>query len=977
MDTEALSEDEVAGGGSQDGGGVEVELDFASLNPACLLPPTIPNTMGAEDIDKVIAALTNVPDVSVPDGLLGGGEKKDRSSVSEERDRRERDYSHDRERDYHGKDYYDRDRGKYRGRGRGRVRGFRGRGGYRGDFVPRGRGKPYIAKGRNIFPQDEERGRGRGRVNNLYKRFMQQHKPNGGTEDHDEEYRRSRSRSRSRSKGRKHRSSSSSSSSSSSDSSSSPKKKKKKKDKKKKKKKSSAKKKKRDASSSGSESEEKEEMSDWRVELLKKMKDIKSLPPDQLEVEFKKAMAEKKRKEEEEKCIQEIKNRQKMARKVKKESERALKRAAKKEKKAKSKGNSEEKDDGFYTGINMDSDIRRMEEEEAKMMHQQHLEMQFKSSFAEIPFVAEGAPDDAFAGGNNGPLVEGEPMEEEELDPYSKARAEQLARERKEGGEEMSWPAGALENTLEQAEYEQDTREQVEAAQEEMENNINMDDKAKKVLSNSKMFSKIRKRIQGKPLKIHLKTNKLSTEEDEGIGLQPLLADSAEVPGLEPLSADEDNFGGELNQLGDEYEVADQHQPDFYDEEEERRVARFKERNRKRREAAVENSLEAGELEDGEHSPSPEPERPHHRRRRKRRHERREEMEEGEIGEERESRRSRHDHHERHQGGWKDQEKTGGYQAGQKGLLSLPLPPPGLPFIDTSRPPPGPLLHPPPVHAPPPQPAQQRPFYPPARPYHAPPAGPNYGHHPPPQQRHPVEMYNEARQPEMYNAYSGSGSNSSPRKKSYFDSLPAKPRPSENLEAVDSEDEEELIDITNVSPIMKYIAGKLVEHKYHLELEGPFKQRAGTPGLSKHLLVAVKIVNMLESAGYDNNKMYMSAMFPAGMKDIKTTLIKLMTSGQLDPKIKGSRLVKMSMRCIKCFVAYYTGRADDIGSSEGECSEDEGEIQDDEDGRKSKVRTVNTSLTAVLNRIKENDGVEAPEASDPLSSVLNNSDKAR
>merc|ERR1719410_1597820 len=113
------------------------------------------------------------------------------------------------------------------------------------------------------------------------------------------------------------------------------------------------------------------------------------------------------------------------------------------------------------------------------------------------------------------------------------------------------------------------------------------------------------------------------------------------------------------------------------------------------------------------------------------------------------------------------------------------------------------------------------------------------------------------------------------------------------------------------------------------------------------------------------------------MKDIKTTLIKLMTSGQLDPKIKGSRLVKMSMRCIKCFVAYYTGRADDIGSSEGECSEDEGEIQDDEDGRKSKVRTVNTSLTAVLNRIKENDGVEAPEASDPLSSVLNNSDKAR
>merc|ERR550532_3919443 len=187
------------------------------------------------------------------------------------------------------------------------------------------------------------------------------------------------------------------------------------------------------------------------------------------------------------------------------------------------------------------------------------------------------------------------------------------------------------------------------------------------------------------------------------------------------------------------------HQPppgrqDFYDEEEERRGARFKERNRKRREAAV-TSLEAGELEDGEHSPSPEPERPHHRRRRKRRHERREEMEEGEIGEERESRRSRHDYHDRHQGGRKDQDK--GYQPGQKGLLSLPLPPPGLPFLDTTRPPAAPQ--------------QQRPFYPQPRPYHPPPAGPNYGHHPPAQQRHPVEMYNEARQPEMYNAYSGSG----------------------------------------------------------------------------------------------------------------------------------------------------------------------------------------------------------------------------
>merc|ERR1712226_1568527 len=101
--------------------------------------------------------------------------------------------------------------------------------------------------------------------------------------------------------------------SSSSSGSSSPKKKKKKKEKKKKK--GSAKKKKRDASSD-SESDQKEEGLDWRVELLKKMKDIKNLPPEQLETEFKKAMDEKRRKEQEELCLNAIKERQKMARKV-------------------------------------------------------------------------------------------------------------------------------------------------------------------------------------------------------------------------------------------------------------------------------------------------------------------------------------------------------------------------------------------------------------------------------------------------------------------------------------------------------------------------------------------------------------------------------------------------------------------------------------------------------------------------------------
>ena len=37
------------------------------------------------------------------------------------------------------------------------------------------------------------------------------------------------------------------------------------------------------------------------------------------------------------------------------------------------------------------------------------------------------------------------------------------------------------------------------------------------MVTTSKMFSKIRNRIKTKPLKIQLKTNKLSTEENEGI----------------------------------------------------------------------------------------------------------------------------------------------------------------------------------------------------------------------------------------------------------------------------------------------------------------------------------------------------------------------------------------------------------------------------------------------------------------------------
>ena len=49
------------------------------MDPSWLVPPSIPNTLGAEDIDKVIASLTNVRDVSLPSGVLDGGARRSRS----------------------------------------------------------------------------------------------------------------------------------------------------------------------------------------------------------------------------------------------------------------------------------------------------------------------------------------------------------------------------------------------------------------------------------------------------------------------------------------------------------------------------------------------------------------------------------------------------------------------------------------------------------------------------------------------------------------------------------------------------------------------------------------------------------------------------------------------------------------------------------------------------------------------------------
>lgn len=268
MDTEAVSGDEDNGGGGFGGfggGGIieyddsayeEIKVDPSMLDPSCLVPPTIPGSLGAEDIDKVIAALTNVPDVRLPppgspikrsggapsrrrsspdmaviDRGGGGSSKRHRSrSGSRDRDhRRDRDdddsdeYSSSRRR--RRRRYSDDDfgplpvpgslirpmfRGRvFRGRVRLRARGARGvargifigggdrgggfgRGG-RGFFDPsRGPRPPLpVARGRNIFPAEEERGGGRGRgrfpprENNLFKRFKQQHR---GIGDEEEQY---------------------------------------------------------------------------------------------------------------------------------------------------------------------------------------------------------------------------------------------------------------------------------------------------------------------------------------------------------------------------------------------------------------------------------------------------------------------------------------------------------------------------------------------------------------------------------------------------------------------------------------------------------------------------------------------------------------------------------------------------------------------------------------------------------------------
>ena len=90
--------------------------------------------------------------------------------------------------------------------------------------------------------------------------------------------------------------------------------------------------------------------------------------------------------------------------------------------------------------------MKRMEEEEAMMKHAEHMEMQFKSSFAEVPFVAEGELVDLQAENEQEAAVENNEAEED-VDPYTRAMKEQMNRDKAKdaNNEEVSWPAGAIE----------------------------------------------------------------------------------------------------------------------------------------------------------------------------------------------------------------------------------------------------------------------------------------------------------------------------------------------------------------------------------------------------------------------------------------------------------------------------------------------------------------------------------------------------
>jgi len=1245
-----------------------------------------------------------------------GSRRSSESSFSDEQDLyRERRRSFDPDRGhFRGRGrrsrggYYDRDHGE-RGGFRGRGRGFRGRGalghyeggggpheyyeGGGGDGEDRGRGGRgrgrgrYIARGRNIFPEDQ-RGRGRGqRVNQLFLRFQQQHRdqykdPNDDALDgYGEKKGRDSSTSSSssssdssptRAKGKKKKKKRSSDSDSSD---SSRERKKKKKGKKKKKKGKKIKKEKVEGKKIKKEKEDPidDEGLNWRVDMIEKMKDIKSMSPNRLEIEFKKAMAERKRKEEEEACIKEIKDRQKTARKVKKENEKKDKKSGKKIK-TEPTGAGEQQD--YFVFMQQ---MKQLEEDEAEMKREMEQEQinHFRSSFAEVPFVPEDSEN-----ANAAPAEDGtNPTPVPATGPDSPTPEESTV-DKLEAGKDASWPAGALEEPEFDETREEGgmTKEEVDAEQAAQETawdaTVEMDPKLKHLVATSKIFSKVRSNLKKRPLKINLKTTRMSMEdEDEEGGDEPGLHTGGEntpagemtplnitppprddrgpTPGLEQVSEAEDEkdyeggeekykpggYGGgydyEYDENGEEYNYEDNYYLDSYHEPEEERAKWEKLYEKEKKEKTYKNIYQSRrnsekhveeEAEEGEHSPSPSPiPWKQHREKRPKRHSRRNTfhdesenkddpdnaMEEGEIRNVVKSHKTdiKIDHpsaganwepavssrpspapkaidasmtDQQHKDVLKlyyKQQELGQHQSVAAGKTPLYQQPPPLtphitskPVRNSSLPPPttpdyghqaqsrtsafqpvqsqfpptyppaaastytAPSYHPPANAAYPPQYPPTTPTYPPTTPAAYPPTtyppttptayppivqstypptypvpeqsyptNPTYPTPVPanspyltptpsyPETQHTANLYppttptfqsvtapltypplqptpgqpmspaskplkrrsavppispsalrpipraaedtspphkqkrtpqypiplatsptyhrkskssasspsfrdnshSPSPPPRLYDAYSNTPPASArrpdaptspvikmeysptqyadaPKQKMDYDKyLPensnyfvekdlaqldkVRKRSGEFKIKVEPEVEvkDELIDLTEVSPIMKFIAKKLEDGAYPLELSGPFRYKENTPGLTKYLFVAYKMVRLLETAGYDGNKMYMAAMFPTGMKTLKTDLSTLVFRGKLDPRIKGSKLSKMAIRSIKCFIAYYTGKQDDLEmSDEGECSEeDEGELP--ETDTKKGSRTVPMSIMDALKIVKE------------------------
>merc|ERR1712223_640308 len=129
----------------------------------------------------------------------------------------------------------------------------------------------------------------------------------------------------------------------------------------------------------------------------------------------------------EEQCLNAIKERQKMARKVKKQAEKEAKR----QEKLKAKEVKEEEtedgfygsgDGGFYNGF--DDALGRMQSlQENNQLPEEAKENPFMSSFNEVPFVPEDANPEEDEMGNHGHQEGGEG---EELDPYARAQADAM-----------------------------------------------------------------------------------------------------------------------------------------------------------------------------------------------------------------------------------------------------------------------------------------------------------------------------------------------------------------------------------------------------------------------------------------------------------------------------------------------------------------------------------------------------------------------